>query len=160
MWEGDPSDKEREMMLRKLAKPYFESICRSGLDPYLFDAGFRLTGASGDRLTYRLRRCMLEFSCSPHLWDYQPKYSLAVGIGDYRGWLRKPRLIGFWQVPNPDRGGNRWTWEFSGPEQLKRCLKKVVRLLDEYARPLWEDESRLLAVLDKEWPIYLEMANP
>lgn len=154
------SDHERESALRKLAEPYFVPVCRSVLDPYLFDSGFRLTGSRGDRLAYRRGRCRLEFGCQPYPTDREPRYALTVGIGDYRGWFRKPRLIGLWQVPSPDRGSLRWQWEFRGPEQLKRSLKKLVGLLDEYARPLWEDETRLRAVLDKEWPIYRAMANP
>lgn len=160
MWEGNPSDEEREAVLRKLVRPYFVRECRSVLDPYLFKAGFRSSRSGPDLVEFRRGRCLLQFSYMPHVTDEQPRYALTVGIGDYRGWFRRPRVIGFWQVPNPDRGGKRWSWEFRGPEQLKRALNQVVRLLDEYAKPLWEDEQQLHAVLDKEWPIYLELANP
>ena len=159
MWDGDPSRKEREATLRDLARPYFIPECRSVLDPYLSDAGFRRTRQTADEVTYRRGRCILEFGYAPHLTDHEPKYSLTAGIGAKRGWLSKPRIIGLWQVPNPDRGGNRWTWEFSGPEQLKRALKKLVPLLESYAKPLWEDEALLREVLAREWPIYQELAN-
>ena len=160
MWEGNLSDAERQRMLRRLARRYFASTCRSVLDPILLAAGFRRGWSSADELVYRRGRCVLKFGYVPYVTDEQPRYVVAAGIGAYRGWLRKPRIIGLWQVPCPDRGGNRWNWEFRGPEQLQRSLKKLGPLIDEYARPLWEDESRLYALLDKEWPIYLEMANP
>ena len=160
MWDGDPSREERNSPLRGLARPYFVPVCISVLDPYLVSAGFRRTRQTGDKVMYRRGTCILEFGYAPYLTDYQPKYSLTAGIGVRTGWFFKPRIIGLWQVPNPDRGGNRWAWEFSGPEQLKAVLKKVVALLESYARPLWEDEARLRAVVDREWPIYQELANP
>ena len=113
-----------------------------------------------DQLSYRRGRCVLELGYAPYVTDEQPRYAITVAIGDWRGWFRRSRRIGLWQVPSPDRGGNRWHWEFRGPEQLKNSLKQVVGLLDTYARPLWENEERLQAVLDKEWPVYQEMANP
>ena len=160
MWEGDPSDEEREKVLRSLARGYFTPTGRSVLDPFLFAAGFRLRRSSADELVYRRGRCILKFGYAPYVSDDQPRYALSAAIGLDRGWLRKPRIIGLWQVPCPDRGGNRWGWQFRGPDQLKSSLKKLIPLLDEYARPLWEDESRLRSVIDKEWPIYLELANP
>jgi hypothetical protein len=160
MWEAKPSDEEREAVLRSLARPYFVRECRSVLDPHLLKAGFRRSRSGPDLLEYRRGRCLLRFGFMPYVTDEQPRYALTVGIGGYRGWFRRPRVIGLWQLPNPNRGGKRWSWQFRGPEQLKRGLKQVLGLLEEYVRPLWEDEGRLQAVLDKEWPIYLEMANP
>jgi hypothetical protein len=154
------SESAKERSLRELARSYFKGVCSSVLDPHLEAQGFRRSRFGQDELSYRRGRCLLTFGYVPYVTDEQPRYALTVAIGAYRGWLRKPRLIGFWQVPNPDRGGKRWQWEFRGPEQLKRGLKQVVGLLDTHAKPLWEDEARLQAVLDKEWPIYLEMANP
>jgi hypothetical protein len=130
------------------------------LDPFLLAAGFRPARSSADELAYRRGACLLKFGYVPYVVDEQPRYAVTAAIGLYRGWFRKPRTIGLWQVPNPDRGGNRWHWEFRGPKQLERSLKKLVGLLDAYAKPLWEDDSRLRAVLEKEWPIYLELANP
>ncbi len=160
MATDDLSDDERAKALRKLASPYFAPVCRSILDPFLFEAGFRPARSTGGGLTYRRGACILEFGYFPYTTDRQPRYALTAAIGASRGWLRQPRLIGLWQVPSPDRGGSRWHWEFRGAEQLKQSLKRVVRLLDTYGKPLWEDEARLRAVLDKEWPIYREMANP
>ena len=102
---------------------------------------------------------MLEFGYVPYLTDKQPRYALSVAIVDRPGWFGRARRIGLWQLPSPDRGGKRWQWEFRGAEQLKRELKKLVRLLDAHAKPLWEDEQELQAALDKEWPIYLGMKN-
>ena len=150
----------RERGMRELAWPYFRDTCASVLDPYLEAQGFRRTRSGPDQLTYRRGRCLLEVGYVPHLTDERPRYSLSVAIGEHRGLLRTPRWIGLWQVPSPDRGGKRWQWEFRGAEPLKRELKKLVRLLDGYARPLWEEEADLRAVLDREWPVYLEMRNP
>lgn len=158
--KSSESPKSRERSLRTLARQYFRDVCSSVLDPYLEAQGFHRSRFGLDRLLYRRGRCVLEFSYAPYVTDEQPRYALTAAIGAYRGVFHRPRRIGLWQVPSPDRSGNRWHWEFRGPEQLKQSLKKLVRLLDEYARPLWEDEKRLQAVLDKEWPIYLEMANP
>lgn len=149
----------REHHLRSLARPYFREICSSILDPFLAVHGFRRSRSGQDQLSYRRGRCVLEFGYAPYLTDEQPRYAVSVAIGEHRGWLRRPRRAGLWQVPNPDRGGKRWQWGFRGPEQLKRELKKVVRLLDAYAKPLWEDERALKTMLDREWPIYLEMKN-
>ena len=160
MGSGDPPPEERERVLRQLARPYFQTVGSSVLDPYLLACRFRRTRSSADQLAYRRGRCVLKFSFVPYVTDERPRYAVTASIGADRGWFRSPRQIGLWQVPCPDRGGNRWHWEFRGPEQLERSLKKLVRLLDAYAKPLWEDERRLQAVLDKEWPIYLEMANP
>jgi len=149
----------RERDLRTLARPYFRDVCSSILDPYLTGHGFRRSRFGLDQLSYRRGRCVLEFGYAPYLTDERPRYALSVAIGDHRGWFRRSRRIGLWQVPSPDRGGKRWQWEFRGPEQLKRELRKLVGVLDAYAKPLWEDEPGLQAVLDKEWPIYLEMKN-
>jgi hypothetical protein len=154
------STKSRERSYRILARRYFRDVASSVLDPYLETHGFRRNRFGLDELSYRRGRCLLRFSYAPYATDEQPRYAITVAIGVDRGWIYRPRLIGLWQVPCPDRGGNRWHWEFGGPEQLKRSLKRLVRLLDSYAKPLWEDERRLDVVLDKEWPIYLEMANP
>ena len=154
------SDEARERRMRELAHPYFRDTCASVLDPFLKAHGFRRTRFGLDRLSFRRGRCVLEFGYARYVSDEQPRYALSAAIGLDRGWLRKPRIIGLWQVPCPDRGANRWAWEFRGAEQLKSNLKKLVPLLDEYARPLWEDESKLRAVIDKERPIYLELANP
>ena len=150
----------RERLLRTQARRYFKDVCSSVLDPYLGAHGFRRGRFGLDQLSYRRGQCMLEFSYAPYVTDEQPRYALTVAIAADRGWFRRPRRIGLWQVPCPDRGGNRWHWEFRGAEQLKRSLKELLHLLDAYAKPLWEDERRLQAVLNKEWPIYLEMANP
>jgi hypothetical protein len=152
-------DSTRERSLRGLVRPYFRDVCSAVLDPYLAAQGFRRTRFGPDQLSYRRGRCLLEFGYAPHLTDERPRYALSVAIGDRRGWLRRRRRIGLWQIPSPDRGGKRWQWTFRGPKQLKQELKKVVRLLDAHAKPLWEDERKLEAVLDKEWPIYLEMSN-
>ena len=152
--------KSREHFLRALADPYFRDVCVSVLDPYLGGHAFRRCRFGPDQLVYRRGRCLLEFGFVPFLTDEQPRYAVTAAIAEHRGWFRRPRRIGLWQVPSPDRGGKRWQWEFRGPEQLKRALRRLVRLLDAHVRPLWEDESRLRAVLDKEWPIYLEMQNP
>jgi hypothetical protein len=150
----------RQRSYRQLARQYFRGVTSSVLDPYLTAQGFRRTRSGPDELRYRRGGCLLSFAYAPYATDERPRYALTVAIGSPRGWLRKPRLIGLWQVPSPDRGGNRWHWDFRGPGQLERELKKLVPLLYEYARPLWEDETRLRAVLDNEWPIYLELANP
>ena len=149
-----------ERRARTLAGGDFAEVCSAILGPYLEVHGFRRSRSGPDRLSYRRGRCVLEFGYVPYVADRRPRYAVTAAIGVSRGWLRKPRLIGLWQGPTPDRGSNRWQWEFRGPGELKRSLKRLVRLLDEYARPLWEDESKLLAVLAKEWPIYLELANP
>jgi hypothetical protein len=150
----------RERSLRMLARPYFRDVCSSVLNPYLEAHGFRRTRFGLDQLSYRRGQCVLEFGYVPYVTDERPRYAVTVAIGAYRGRLRKLRRIGLWQVPSPDRGGKHWQWEFRGSEQLERSLKRLVRLLDGYAKPLWEDEKHLQAVLDREWPIYLEMANP
>ena len=150
----------RERSYRRFARQYFRRVVSSVLDPYLTAQGFRRTRSGPDGPRYRRRGCLLSFDYAPYATDEKPRYALTVAIGSPRGWLRKPRLIGLWQVPCPDRGGNRWSWEFRGPDQLERELKKLVPLLDQYARPLWEDETRLRAVLDEEWPIHQELANP
>jgi hypothetical protein len=157
---SDESSKTRERILRRLARNFFREVCSSVLDPYLGSHGFRRSGFGLDQLSYYRGKCALKFSYLPYVTDKQPRYAVTVTIGERRGWFRRSRRIGLWQVPSPDRGGNRWHWEFRGPEQLKSAMKKVVRLLDAHARPLWENESSLEAVLDKEWPIYLEMSNP
>ena len=149
----------RERALRMLARPYFRNVCSAVLDRYLTEQGFRRTRFGLDTLSYRRGHCMLEFGYAPYLTDERPRYALSVAIGERRGWLRRPRRVGLWQIPSPDRGGKRWQWEFRGPKQLERELKKLVGLLDAYAKPLWEDEESLEAVLDKEWPIYLGMTN-
>ena len=153
-------DRTLERTRRALTRQYFRDVCSSVLDPYLLRQGFRRTQFGLDRLAYRRGRCLLEFSYVPYLTDQEPRYAVTAAIGEHGGWFRRPRLVGLWQVPCPDRGGKRWHWEFRGPEQLKRSLKKLIQLLDAYAKPLWQDEKALRAVLDKEWPIYVEMANP
>ena len=159
MAEAEPSGEDRAKAFRMLASPYFLPVCRSILDPYLGGSGFRLTRSGYDRLTDRRGACVMDFSYVPYATDRRPRYAITAAIGARRGLLRKPRLIGLWQVPSPDRGGKRWQWEFRGAEGLRRSLKRLVRLLDAYAKPLWEDEIRLQEVLDKEWPIYLELQN-
>ena len=154
------SPRSRELMLRRLARRYFRDVCSSVLDPYLKAQGFQRGRIGPDCLSYRRGGCVLEFGYVPYVTDRQPRYAVSAAIGDHRGWFRRARRIGLWQVPSPDRGSNRWHWEFRGPEQLKQRLKELVRLLDAYAKPLWEDEAKLREVLEKEWPIYLEMANP
>ena len=154
------SPERRARLLRGLARRYFRDVCSSVLDPYLGAHGFRRNRFGLDQLVYRRGKCVLKFSYVPYVSDKQPRYAVTGTIGDYHGWFRRARRIGLWQVPSPDRGGNRWHWEFRGPEQLGGALKKVVRLLDAYVKPLWEDEEKLLEVLEKEWPIYLDMANP
>ena len=146
-------------MLRRLARPYFRDVCSSVLDPYLGAHGFQRSRFGLDRLSYRRGGCVLEFGIAPYITDRMPRYAVAAAIGEYRGRFRKARRIGLWQVPSPDRGSKRWQWEFRGPEKLKQELKGLVRLLDAYAKPLWEDEEKLQEVLEKEWAIYLEMAN-
>ena len=153
------SPASRERALRELVRPYFRDVCAAVLGPYLAAQGFDRIRFGLDLLGYRRGRCLLEFGYAPHLTDERPRYALSVAIGDRGGWLRRRRTIGLWQIPSSDRGGKRWQWEFRGAEQLKQELKKVVRLLDAHAKPLWEDEWKLEAVLDKEWPIYLAMSN-
>ena len=153
------SPASRERLRRDLARPYFHEMCATILDPYLAKQGFQRRRFGLDQLRYRRGRCMLEFGFVAYLTDDQPRYAVSAAIGEPRRWFRGARRIGLWQIPSPDRGGKRWQWEFRGPGQLKQGLKKLVRLLDDYARPLWEDERRLRAVLDQEWPIYLEMKD-
>lgn len=156
---GQESPQSREQMLRGLARGYFRDACASILDPYLRAHGFQRRRLGLDRLSYRRGSCTLEFGLAPYITDRQPRYAVTAAIGDRRGWLRRVRQIGLWQVPSPDRGSKRWEWEFRGPEQLERELKRLVRLLDAYAKPLWEDDEKLQEVLEKEWPIYQDLAN-
>ena len=154
------SQKLHERHLRSLARAYFGDVCASVLDPYLGGHSFRRSRSGPDQLAYRRGQCVLEFGFVPYVTDEQPRYAVTAAVAEHRGWFRRSRRIGLWQVPSPDRGGKRWQWEFRGPEQLKSALKRLVRLLEADVRPLWEDEKHMRAVIDKEWPIYLEMQNP
>ena len=149
-----------EAFLRALEAPYFVDVGTRSLGSFLRVQGFSLCRADATRLTFRRGRCLLQFSYEP---EASPRYTLSIEIGLKRRWLstRLLETTGLWRAPNANDDPSQWLLDFRSPDQLESVANRACRLLELYARPLWEDEKRLRRLLLEAWKsMQREHENP
>jgi hypothetical protein len=135
----------------KLRSDYFEPVAREVFDDYLRQHGFGKGEADETGcLTYHRREVVLRV----YYWvEDNPNYSPMVSIGlDLKSPLSPAvEQIGVWYAvpPNADER-NYETWRFSNDDQLRDVLSRIRdRVVDVYARPLWEDPDLLARLIDQ-----------
>lgn len=136
--------------MRALEAPFFVPVCQRSLRPFLLAHGFELCRVEATRLTFHRGRCLLRFSYEP---EASPRYTLHIEIGLKRR-LLSTRLLettGLWRAPHANDDPLQWLLDFRSSDELELVIGRACRLLELYARPLWEEETRLRRLLLEAW---------
>lgn len=129
----------------KLLCSYFYTICLKVLSAYFSGHGFAPVKNNIGGVTFRKRDIFVEVSYDP---ESHPKYSLTVvvgiGSGAYDDW-GKFAGVPIWRViPEDSVESEFFAWTFSDEYELDNILTKTKNMiLEKYAKPLWQDRSKL-----------------
>ncbi len=132
--------------------PYFETVCRDRLDAYFAQHGFVFCKSKWPTTVMYVRnRIFLEMS----YWvEDAPRYILMLGIGLLMNEWRCDTLngqVGLWSVfPAESDAGQLDRWLFSSaPELDDRLAWCRDRVLDVYAKPLWQHQEVLSELVQR-----------
>lgn len=129
----------------KLLCSYFYTICLNVLSAYFSNYGFLPVKNKVGGVTFRNDDIFIEISYDPETY---PTYSLTVvvgiGVEAYDEWGRFTG-IPIWSIISEDDAGNDLLMQtFSNESELSDLLAKIqVSILDNYAKPLWENRNKL-----------------
>jgi hypothetical protein len=118
------------------------------MDDFFGQNGFFVYSYSETKIVYYKKNLFFEISCRPKHSQY---YSLLIMIGFIKN-INDDSVfdgVGLWYgLP---RDFDYSSWKFSNQYELKKTLPRVCNDIDQYAKPLWEDPSKLRELIDKYW---------
>jgi hypothetical protein len=129
----------------KLLCSYFYTICLKVLSAYFSGHGFVPVKNNIGGITFRKRDIFVEISYDP---ESSPKYSLTVvvgiGSGAYDDWGKFTGVPIWSLIPEDNVESEFFAWTFSDEKELGNILTKTkTMVLEKYAKPLWQDRSKL-----------------
>ncbi|MBI1927846.1 hypothetical protein HYR99_26855 [Candidatus Poribacteria bacterium] len=132
----------------------FESICRKVFDSYMRRCGFTDTEADeSGAITYFKQNRFLRVHYYP---EESPTYSPMIDVGfvakDEDASISRFEGIGLWYaIPEGTPVRNYGFWTFASPKELEKVLLQIRdEVVDVYARPLWEEPSRLRYFIEQQ----------
>jgi len=137
-----------DSFLKALSVQYFEATSRKIFDDVFFKYGFKLFKSNEIKVAYNKSDIFFEIYYYP---EDSPNYSLMIGIGfikenndsvAYEG-------AGLWYALPQDY--NFKDWKFSNQEELEKNLKQISNnILEQYAKPLWDNPNKLRNLIDTQ----------
>jgi hypothetical protein len=135
------SNKEWEQLLCN----FFNVVCLRVLGPYFADQGFSWQETKINGIFFKKSNLFVEISYIPETYpNYSPSMIVGIGTSKYDD-LGNTTGIPIWSlIPETEEARKYSFWKFSNEHELANELKRIkLEILEKYARPLWEDKSKL-----------------